>query len=116
MIAASSSHSMNFTSKHIGVEHVTVVSSLPFAEARRKLEEGLPKLNLKIVEHLSGGNLHEVERYEESGPKLSIFLERDHGALLKIVGHPRNAIQYEIGSPVTASKVTRYRVARALPA
>ena len=105
---------LEFTSKHIGVEHVTIVSSLSFTETRRKLEEALPKLNLKIVEHLTGGNLQEVERYEESGPKLSIFLERDHGALLKVVGRSPNAIQYEIGNPVTASKMTRFCLAAAL--
>jgi uncharacterized protein (DUF302 family) len=100
--------------KPITVEHVTIVSSLSFAEARRRLEEALPKLNLKVVEDLAGGNLQEIERYEKSGPKLSIFLERDHGALLKIVGRPSNAIQYEIGNPVTASKMTRYWLAAAL--
>lgn len=105
---------LDVTSRHIGVEHVTIVSSLSFAAARRKLEEALPKLNLKIAEHLASGNLQEVEHYEKSGPKLSIFLERDHGALLKVVGRPRNAIQYEIGNPVTASKMTRHCLAAAL--
>jgi uncharacterized protein (DUF302 family) len=107
-------NSVDVTSKHFTVEHVTIVSSLSFAQARRKLEEALPKLNVKIVENLTGGNLQEVERYEESGPKLSIFAERDHGALLKIVGRSSNAIQYEIGNPVTASKMTRYCLGAAL--
>jgi hypothetical protein len=46
--------------------------------------------------------------------KLSIFLECDHGALQKIVGRRGNAIQYEIGNPITASKMTRYCLAGAL--
>ncbi len=107
-------NSVDVTSKHFSVQHVTIVSSLSFAEARRKLELAFPKLNLKIVQHLAGGNLQEVEHYEESGPRLSIFAERDHGALLKIVGRPSNAIQYEIGNPVTASKMTRYCLGAAL--
>jgi uncharacterized protein (DUF302 family) len=107
-------NSVDVTSKHITVEHITIVSSFSFTEARRKLEEALPKLNLKIVDNLAGGNIQEVERCEESGPKLSIFLDRDHGALLQIAGNPRNAIQYEIGNPVTASKMTRYCLAAAL--
>jgi uncharacterized protein (DUF302 family) len=106
--------SVDVTSKAITVEHITFVSTFSFAEARRKLEEALPKLNLKILDNLAGGNIQEVERYEENGPKLSIFLDRDHGALLQITGNPRDAIQYEIGNPVTASRMTRYSVAAAL--
>ena len=52
--------------------------------------------------------------YEENGPKLSIFEQRDHGALLQIVGRRRNALQYEIGNPLTASNMTRHNLAAAL--
>jgi hypothetical protein len=47
-------------------------------------------------------------------PKLSIFEKRDHGTLLEIFGGRRNALQYEIGNPLTASKMTRYRLSAAL--
>jgi uncharacterized protein (DUF302 family) len=106
--------SVDVTLKYFTIEHVTIVSSLSFTEARRKLEEAFPKLNLKIVENLTDGNTQEVERYEERGPKLSIFLDRDHGALLQIIGNPGNAIQYEIGNPVTASKMTRHCLGAAI--
>jgi len=52
--------------------------------------------------------------YEENGPKLSIFGERNHGALLQIVGGRRNALQYDIGNPLTAAKMTRYQLPAAL--
>ena len=55
-----------------------------------------------------------AKEYEESGPKLSIFLERDHGSLLEIAGRRRNAIQYDIGNPLTASKMTRHDLGAAL--
>jgi hypothetical protein len=55
-----------------------------------------------------------VRDYEENGPKLSIFGERDHGALLQIVGGRRNALQYDIGNPLSASKMTRYQLPAAL--
>ena len=51
---------------------------------------------------------------KNNGPKLSIFEERDHGALLQIVGNIRNAVQYEIGNPLTASKMTRHQLPAAL--
>jgi uncharacterized protein (DUF302 family) len=39
---------------------------------------------------------------------------RDHGALLQIAGNKRNALQYEIGNPLTASKMTRHQLPAAL--
>jgi uncharacterized protein (DUF302 family) len=107
-------NAVKVTSRSIAVEHITITSSLTFAEARRKLEDALPKLDPTILEDLASGDERKVESYERAGPRLSIFLDRDHGALLKIVGRPRNAIQYEIGNPATALKMTRHRLAAAL--
>jgi len=50
----------------------------------------------------------------EAGPELSIFLFRDHGSLLRIAGEARKAVQYEIGNPLTASKMTRHQLAAGL--
>jgi uncharacterized protein (DUF302 family) len=102
------------TSRTITAEHITISSSLTFAEARRKLEEGTPKLDLNIVDYLGRGDEEKVRSYEQAGPALSIFLDRDHGALLKIYAQHSNAIQYEIGNPLTASKMTRHCLAAAL--
>ena len=78
------------------------------------LEHTLPKLDENIFEGLGRGNKKRATDYEETGPKLSIFEQRDHGALLQIVGHRRNALQYEIGNPLTASKMTRHKLSAAL--
>ena len=107
-------NAVKVASRTISIDHVTITSSLTFAEARRRLEEALPKLDLRIAEELGSGDEQEARSYEDTGPKLSIFLERDHGALLQIYGRRRNAIQYEIGNPLTASKMTRYCLAAAL--
>ncbi len=50
----------------------------------------------------------------EYGTPLFIFLKRDHGALLKAQGGARNAIQYEIGNPLTASRMTKHKLPAAL--
>jgi uncharacterized protein (DUF302 family) len=63
---------------------------------------------------LRSGDQKRAKDYEENGPKLSIFEERDHGALLRMWGSGRNALQYEIGNPLTASKMTRYQLSAAL--
>jgi hypothetical protein len=98
----------------VAVEHVTISSQRPFAEVRRSLEATLPMLDASIAEALRGGDQKRAKDYDESGPKLSIFETRDHGSLLQAFGGRRNALQYEIGNPVTASTMTRYRLSAAL--
>jgi uncharacterized protein (DUF302 family) len=103
-----------FASQNIAVEHIKISSERSFAEVRRRLEGTLPKLDASIAELLRSGDQKHATEYEESGPKLSIFEERDHGALLQTFGRKRNALQYEIGNPLTASKMTRYQLSAAL--
>jgi uncharacterized protein (DUF302 family) len=102
------------TSKTVAVKHVKIRSAKTFAQVRKRLEAALPELDAQIVEQLSRSVEQAAKAYEDAGPKLSIFLVRDHGALLQIAGGRRNAIQYEIGNPLTASKMTRHRLAAAL--
>jgi uncharacterized protein (DUF302 family) len=102
------------TSKTIAVEHIRMASERPFAEVRRKLEDTVPNLDAAIAEALTSGDQNRAEDYEENGPKLSIFDQRDHGSLLQIAGRRRNALQYEIGNPLTASKMTRHQLPAAL--
>jgi uncharacterized protein (DUF302 family) len=98
----------------ISVEHITITSVRSFDEVRQKLEATVPKLDTSIFAALTSGDQKRVNEYEQAGPKLSIFLVRDHGALLQIVGRRRNALQYEIGNPLTASKMTRHELPAAL--
>src|SRR5258707_9615912 len=98
------------SSRTIAVEHVRISSGRSFAEVRRKLEGTVPKLDTSIAEALHSADQKRAKDYEENGPKLSILGERDQGALLQIAGRTRNALQYEIGNPLTASKMTRYQL------
>ena len=102
------------TSQTIAVEHVRISSERPFSEVREKLEATVPKLDAAIIEALSSGDQKCAKGYEENGPRLSIFGERDHGALLQFWGGKRNAVHYEIGNPLTASKMTRHQLSAAL--
>jgi hypothetical protein len=104
----------SITSQTIAVEHIRISSERPFAEVRRKLEGTVPKLDAAIVDVLRSGDRRLAKEYEENGPKLSVFGERDHGALLQIAGSRRNALQYDIGNPLTASKMTRHQLPGAL--
>ena len=73
----------NFTSRTIAVEHIRIASERAFAEVRRRLEDTLPKLDASLGQALSSGDQKRARDYDESGPKLSIFEKRDHGALLR---------------------------------
>ena len=102
------------TSHVIAVEHIKISSERSFGEVRRRLEGTLPKLDASIAEVPRSGDWKRAKDYEESGSKLSIFEERDHGSLLQIWGSRRNALQYEIGNPLTTSKMIRYQLSAAL--
>jgi uncharacterized protein (DUF302 family) len=104
----------SITSRTIAVEHIRISSGRSFAEVRRKLEGMVPKLDTGIAEALRSGDQKRAKDFEENGPKLWIFGERDHGALLQLVGGRRNALQYDIGNPLTASKMTRHQLPAAL--
>ena len=101
------------TSRTIAVDHIKIESGKKFEEVGRALEETIPKLNPAVGEFLRKGDQERATAEEEHGPKLSVFLDRDHGALLQIAGGTRND-QYEIGNPLTASKMTRHQLPAAL--
>jgi uncharacterized protein (DUF302 family) len=104
----------SITSQTITVEHIRISSERSFAEVRRRLEGTVPKLDTGIAEALRSGDQKRAKDYEDNGPRLSIFGERDHGALLQIAGSRRNAVQYDIGNPLTASMMTRHQLPAAL--
>jgi hypothetical protein len=101
-------------SRPITIEHVRIISKHPFPQVREAIEADLPKLDPNIRIMLGSGDQNDIKEYEEHSPKLFMFLERDHGDLLAIAGHKRNAVQYQIGNPITASKMTRHNLAAAL--
>src|ERR1700722_7169832 len=94
------------TSQTIAVEHIRISSRRPFAEVRRKLEGTVPKLDTGIAEVLRSGDQERAKIYEDNGPRLSIFEERDHGSLLQIWGGSRNRSNYQIGTTPTPTKLT----------
>src|SRR6202035_5862554 len=98
----------------IVVEHIHIESAKSFADVRAALERSVPHLDPGLVKALADGDVERADREKEEGPELSIFQVRDHGALLKITGKARNTFQYDIGNPVTASLMTRYRLSAAL--
>lgn len=98
----------------ITTQHVTIQSNHSFKEVKAKLEQLLPRIDDGIFVLLRFGEAVRALKELEAIPPLSIFSFRDHGALLGITGVPRQAIQYDIGNPLTASKMSRHHLSASL--
>jgi hypothetical protein len=97
------------TERVLRVEHMKIETTKKFADVEAALERGVPRLDPAIGEALANGDEQRATELERGSP-LFIFLKRNHGVLLNAVGQHRKALQYEIGNPHTASKMTRYRL------
>jgi uncharacterized protein (DUF302 family) len=98
----------------ISVEHVTIPSQKPFESVKAALERLVPRIDDGVFVLLRYGEAERARRELEQAPTLSIFGFRDHGALLKIQGLQQKAIQYDIGNPLTASRMTEHQLSAAL--
>jgi Domain of unknown function DUF302 len=97
------------TRRVLPVEHIVMKTTKNFAEVEAALERSVPQLDPAIAAALAAGDERRATELERGAP-LFIFLKRNHGALLQVTGRPRKALQYEIGNPHTASKMTRHRL------
>ena len=95
----------------ISIEHVTIPSQKSFESVKAAL---VPRIDDGIFVLLRYGEAERARRELEQASTLSIFGFRDHGALLKIHGLQRKAIQYDIGNPLTASRMTEHQLSAAL--
>src|SRR5580704_2079418 len=98
------------TQRTIQIEHVTIESKKSFDEVKAALESSVPQLDAGIFVLLQNGEIERARKRLENGPELAIFSSRDHGGLLQIAGQARKALQYDIGNPLTASKMTRHQL------
>ena len=98
----------------IQIEHIKIESAKPFAEVKASLEELVPPLDPAIPGALRQGDIERTKEALQRGPELAIFSTRDHGRLLRIAGLERQAVQYEIGNPLTATRMTRHWLPAAL--
>jgi len=103
-----------YTVRTISVEHVTINSPKAFENVRAKLLSLAPRIDDGIFVLLRYGESGRALQELEACPALSIFAQRDHGALLAVAGLQRRSIQYDIGNPLTASKMTRHQLSAGL--
>ena len=98
----------------IEVEHIRIESTKPFAEVKAALEALVPVLDPAIPEALRRGDIGRANEALLRGPELAIFSTRDHGGLLRTAGLARKALQYEIGNPLTAARMTQHQLPASL--
>jgi len=102
------------TQRTVHVEHIKIESSKPFSEVKAALDELVPPLDPTIPEALRQGDIGRAKEALQRGPELAIFGSRDHGGLLRVAGLARRAVQYDIGNPLTATRMTQHHLPAAL--
>jgi uncharacterized protein (DUF302 family) len=98
----------------IAVRHVKISLAQSFERAREAFESILPQFDASILVLLRNGEVERARQQLERGPELAIFQSRDHGGVLKIAGLARKVLQYDVGNPLTASRMTRHQLAAAI--
>src|ERR1700678_612746 len=106
--------SVSMSRRMVEIAHVVIDSDKPSAAFRASLERLVPAIDKEIAVLVSDGVTDRLKQRLEAAPELSIFLKRDHGVLVGLYGKVRDAVQYEIGNPLTASTMTRYQLAAGL--
>jgi uncharacterized protein (DUF302 family) len=99
---------------HFTVDHVCLTSDKPFEEVAQAFERLLGRFDPEVKKTLAlGGDTEEVRAKLEAmaGPSgFMLFNTSDHGALLRIAGHQRQAIQYVVGNPLFALQMTQHDI------
>jgi uncharacterized protein (DUF302 family) len=94
------------------VNHVCHETDKPFDEVARALERQWGRFDPDVNRLLaSGGDIAVVlSRLEAmAGPSgFMLFAAYDHGALLRIAGQTRKAVQYVLGNPLFALQMTQH--------
>jgi hypothetical protein len=86
----------------------------PFADVRSAPEELVPPLDSTIPEASRQGDIGRAKEALQRGPELAIFGSRDHAGLLRVAGRARRAVQYDIGNPLTATRMTQHQLPASL--
>jgi hypothetical protein len=98
----------------VSVEHRFLECSRSFEEVHRAVIDLVPALKPEVSEILIRGDKDKVAIARRDWPKLWLFLARNHGGLVAADGQNAKAVQYEIGNPLTAERMTRHVLAAGL--
>jgi uncharacterized protein (DUF302 family) len=102
----------------ITVDHVRVTADKPFDQVSKAFEQQLGQFNPEVYKSLAAGEDAEKDRAKIEamvGPSgFMLFRTSDHGALLRLAGQKKKAIQYLVGNPLFAVQMTRHDIRASL--
>ena len=111
-LASQGGNPMNVT--RITVDHVRVVADKPFDQVVKAFEQQLGQFNPEVYKSLNAGEDAEKVRVRIEamvGPSgFMLFRTSDHGALLRLAGQKRKALQYLVGNPLFAIQMTEHDI------
>jgi uncharacterized protein (DUF302 family) len=111
-LASQGDNPMNVT--RITVGHVRVTADKPFDKVTKAFEEQLGQFDPEIQKSLAAGaDADKVRRKIEAMAGASgfmLFQTSNHGALLRLAGQKKKAIQYLVGNPLFALQMTQHDI------
>jgi uncharacterized protein (DUF302 family) len=100
------------------VDHVHLATDKPFEEVAKAFEAQLGKLDGDVRKAATASDDTEEAKANiaaMAGPSgFMLFGTSDHGALLRLAGQKRKAIQYVVGNPLIALQMTEHDIRASL--
>jgi uncharacterized protein (DUF302 family) len=107
---------MNTT--RISVDHVRLTTDKPFGDVTKAFEQQVGRFDPDVYKALAeGGDGEKAKAKIEAmaGPSgFMLFATHNHGALLRLAGQKRKAIQYIVGNPLFAFQMTQHDIRASL--
>jgi uncharacterized protein (DUF302 family) len=99
---------------HITVDHVRRTTDKPFGDVTTAFERQLGRFEPSVYQALAAGGDAEGARARieaMAGPSgFMLFASHNHGALLRLAGQKRKAVQYVVGNPLFALQMTQHDI------
>ena len=100
------------------VDHVRLATDKPFEEVAQAFERQLGRFEPSVGQALAaGGDAEGTKAKVEAMARPSgfmLFATHNHGALLRLAGQKRKAIQYVVGNPLFALQMTQHDIRASL--
>jgi len=115
-LASQGGKPMNVT--RITVDHVRVVADKSIDQVIKAFEHQLGQFDPEVYKSFIAGG--DAEKYKAKikameGPSgFMVFRTSDHGALLRLAGQKKKAIQYLVGNPLFAVQMTQHDIRASL--
>jgi len=100
------------------VDHIRLTTAKSFDQVRTDFERQLGRFDADEVKLLAVGENAETARTRieaMAGPSgFMLFALYDHGSLLRVAGLTRKALQYVVGNPLDAIRMTQHAIRASL--